>query len=51
MKVNVLFIHPVSGMHDVTVEEAPSVEHVRKRLEEEKCQILNIEEALTQNTQ
>jgi hypothetical protein len=48
MKVNVLFIHPVSGMHDITVEEAPSVEHVRKRLEEEKCQVLRIEEDLTE---
>ncbi|GLI82371.1 hypothetical protein ANABIO32_00570 [Rossellomorea marisflavi] len=44
MKVRVLFIHPTSGMHDATIENASSVDEVKKKLEEANCAVLTIEE-------
>jgi hypothetical protein len=46
MKVRVLFIHPVSGLHDVTIENSPSIEDARRKLEEAKCKVLTIEEEI-----
>lgn len=45
MKVRTTFIHPIKGVQDVTVENAPSVEHVVTKLNEIGCSVLVAEEA------
>lgn len=44
MKVDVLFIHPKTGLHSVTILETPSVEEVKEKLTELGCAVLYAEE-------
>lgn len=44
MKVRVVFIHPQSGLQDISVLQAPSVEHVVGKLKEVGCEVLTAEE-------
>jgi hypothetical protein len=44
MKIRVLFIHPTTGLHDVTIEDAPSIEDAKQKLNEANCKVLTIEE-------
>lgn len=44
MKVRVTFIHPITGLHDLSILEAKSVESVVTKLREMDCGVLVAEE-------
>lgn len=44
MKVRILLIHPKKGIHDVLIENAPSVEDATNKLKGIGCTILRAEE-------
>lgn len=44
MVVRTVFIHPKTGLHDVSVQQAPSIEYVVNRLKEIGCKVLTAEE-------
>lgn len=44
MKVRTTFIHPTKGIQDATIENAPSAEDVKSKLEEIGCSVLTAEE-------
>jgi hypothetical protein len=49
MKVRTVFIHPKNGLQDISILQAPSVEHVVGKLKEIGCEVLTAEEEKDSN--